>query len=167
MLATDWKQCRGSFWPVGLQDGEFVTVLERRSSCGLSWEMSGFRFWIFLELVVVGLVLSDKVVKPCFMVRTTPKKVSGNLQVSNTTPGVMAKLFPYTCLPWAWGFACSPKHPIVRAPRAPSGKNSLLSTDPACQLGLIFCLPIPMLFTIYGFKMLFKSIPCSGLFWYN
>lgn len=63
---------------------------------------------------MVGLVLSGKVWL-CLMVRTTPEKVSGNLQVSNimTTPGVMAELFPYTCLPLAWGFACSLKHPIV------------------------------------------------------
>lgn len=68
---------------------------------------------------MVGLVL-------CLMVRTTPKKVLGKLQVSNivTTPGVMAKLFPYNCLPLAWGFVCSPKHPIVTAPYAPGGKNT-------------------------------------------
>lgn len=104
------------------------------------------------------------------MVRTTPKKVSGNLQVSNivTIPGGMAKLFPYTCLSLAWGFACFPKHAIFKAPYAPGGKNTLLSIYPACQLGLIcatpFRLSIPMLFTMYGFKMLFKSMPCSGLF---
>lgn len=73
-----------------------MTVLERRSTCGLSWYL-----WAaaILEMVVVGLVLSGKVWQ-CLIVKTTPEKVSGNLQVSNlvTTPGVMAKLFPYTCL---------------------------------------------------------------------
>lgn len=77
------------------------------------------------------------------MVRTTPKKVSGNLQVSNivTIPGGMAKLFPYTCLSLAWGFACFPKHAIFKAPYAPGGKNTLLSIYPACQLGLICATP--------------------------
>lgn len=83
-----------------------MPVLERRRTCGVSQETPSIRLWILLALMVVALVLSGEV-WPSLMVRTTPKKVRGNLQVLNmvTAPGVMPELSPYTSLACARGFA--------------------------------------------------------------
>lgn len=165
MLATDWKQCFLASW---------ITRWE-------VYDSPGKEKYLWAELVPVGschpgdgscwsgavrqsLAVSHSQDNTWKGIRQPPGlKLSDNTRCDGKALSLHLSL--------AWGFACSPKHPILKALNAPGGKNSLLSIYPACQLGLIcattFCLSIPKLFTMYGFKMLFKSIHCSGLFWYN